>query len=245
MKSKKGQYIRINQAAEILGVSAQTVRNWEKAGQITSERSQGGQRYYVLSEVQHLAQDLPALAWAWASSAQPPAIPDEYYCERLDRFTSRLTKMGSILSQELGRPATDTASLLTSVAGEIGDNSFAHNTGNWPDVVGIFFAYDVRKRIIVLADRGRGVRLTLQHVRPTITTDLEAARVAFTETISGRSPEKRGNGLKVIRHIAETSPIGLIFNSGVAQVAIPMHGKMRITTADRNVRGVVANISFQ
>lgn len=239
-----GGKVRIGEAARILGVTVQTLRNWEKSGRLASQRSPGGQRYYVLSEIQRLAVDLPKLAWAWASSAQPPDIPSEYFCEQPDRFTSRLVKMGKSLESLPGGQAESIASLLTSVAGEIGDNSFAHNLGNWPDAVGIFFAYDVQKRIIALADRGRGVRSTLQRVRPSIASDEEAVRIAFTETISGRSPEKRGNGLKLVKRIAETNSIGLTFNSGTAQATIPAHGIMRVAAIDKNVRGVVATITF-
>lgn len=244
MKEKNTEQLRVSQAAKILGVSPQTLRNWEELGRVTSERSLGGQRYYRLSDIQRLAVDLSKLAWAWASSAQALEIPNEYYCERSDRFTSRLEKMVKSLGTMPGSQAEQIASLLTQVAGEIGDNSFAHNLGNWPDVAGIFFAYDVQKRMIVLADRGQGVRATLQRVRPKISSDMEAVRIAFTETISGRSPEKRGNGLKLVRSIAETNPIGLTFTSGIAQVTIPAQGKMHVAAIDQNVRGVVAVITF-
>jgi hypothetical protein len=244
MKEEKRDILRVSEAAKILGISPQTLRNWEKLGRITAQRSPGGQRYYRLSEVQRLAVDLPTLAWAWASSAQPPELPSEYYCGQSDRFASRLEKMGTVLRGVLGEGSTDLISLLVLVTGEIGDNSFAHNVGNWPDVPGIFFAFDAAKRHIVLADRGQGVRATLQRVRPDMASDSEAVRIAFTETLSGRSPEKRGNGLKVIKKIIETNPIGLTFTSGVAQVVIPAQGTMRITAIDRNVRGVVAVITF-
>lgn len=236
--------LRISEAAAILGVTAQTLRNWEKSGRLVPQRSPGGQRYYVLSEIQRLAEDLPRMAWAWGSSSQPPNIPDEYYCEQSDRFMSRLGKMGVELKQALGAKVDDLTSLLMLVAGEIGDNSFAHNMGNWPDVPGIFFSYDIKKRVIVLADRGQGVRMTLQQVRPAIASDVEALRVAFTEIISGRNPEMRGNGLKVVRSIAESNQIGLSFNSGMAQVIIQPKGKMRVAMNDRNVRGVIAVINF-
>jgi hypothetical protein len=137
------------------------------------------------------------------------------------------------------------ASLLTLVAGEIGDNSFAHNFGNWPDVPGIFYAYDIARRVIVLADRGRGVKATLRRVRQNLETDTDALHVAFTEIVSGRDPEKRGNGLKVVRSIAESKEIGLLFRSGVGLVTIPLKpGHMRIEMADSNVPGTYAVISF-
>ncbi|MBI4548143.1 MAG: MerR family DNA-binding transcriptional regulator [Ignavibacteriae bacterium] len=239
--------IRIGEAAEIIGVSIQTLRNWERVGKLRSTRSAGGQRYYDAEEVRRLAVDIEGFGWAWASSAQAPYLPDEYYCERSDRFTSRLTKMSTVFLQAFGAtPAnTDLISLLTLVVGEIGDNSFVHNLGSWPDVLGIFFAYDVNKRLIVLADRGRGVLTTLQNIRPDLALDTDALRVAFTEVISGRDPEKRGNGLKVVRGVAESNPIDLLFRSGLGIVQIPgLPRRMQISMANENVRGTFATIKI-
>jgi hypothetical protein len=130
--------------------------------------------------------------------------------------------------------------------GEIGDNSFAHNIGNWPDITGIFYAYDFTKRLIVLADRGRGIKATLQQIRPNLTTDMEALTVAFTEVISGRNPEKRGNGLKVVRRVLESNEINIFFQSGIGLVSImpSTSKKMEITMADNNIRGTYCVISF-
>ncbi len=240
MDSKK---IRIGKVAEILGVSIQTLRNWEKAKKIQSERSFGGQRYYLLKDIKHFAINLQKLGWAWAASAQTPEIPDEYYCERHDRFTSRLEKMGTVFIK--ANLKEDIISLLIAVVGEIGDNSFMHNVGNWPDTPGIFFAYDIDKRIVVLADRGQGIRKTLFRVRPTIKTDIEALRIAFTEIISGREPEKRGNGLKVVKKIVESNSIGLLFHSGLAIAESSKEPSLlKIKVASYNVRGVYAVIAF-
>lgn len=236
--------VRIGEAAKILGVSIDTLRDWEKAGKLKPQRSPGGQRLYLLAGLKHFALDLEKLGWAWAKSAVPPELPSEYYCERPDRFTSRVTRMGIELQRTSG-VTEDLASLLTLVAGEIGDNSFAHNVGNWPDVPGIFYAYDLSKRIIVLADRGRGVKATLRQVRPNLQSDTEALKVAFTEIVSGRNPEKRGNGLKVVRRVAETQNIGLILRSGLGMVTIPREpGNMHITMADENISGTYAVIVF-
>ena len=109
-------------------------------------------------------------------------------------------------------------SLLTSMVGEIGDNSYAHNLGNWPDILGIFFAYDLNKRIIVLADRGRGILETLKVVRTELESHTEALKVAFTEIISGRFPERRGNGLKSVVQNILTSDVELTFRTGDAQL---------------------------
>jgi len=237
--------IRIGEAAKILGISPQTLRNWEKAGKLLSERSEGKQRYYSREALNKFALDIEKLGLVWATSAIPPGLPSEYYCERSDRFTSRLSKMGDILLQT-ERVSQDLASLITLVVGEIGDNSFAHNIGNWPDTTGIFYAYDFTKRIIVLADRGRGIKATLQQIRPSIATDTEALTVAFTEIVSGRNPEKRGNGLKVVRKVSESSEISLLFRSGIGLVSIlpSTSKKMKITMADNNIRGTYCVITF-
>lgn len=236
--------IRIGKAAEMIGVSVQTLRNWEKAGKLQPLRSPGGQRYYRLADINRFIIDLRQLSWAWAASAQAPEIPEEYYCERPDRFTSRLEKMGIALagSKQIG---VELASLLTVVAGEIGDNAFMHNLGNWPDVAGIFFAYDLQKRIIIIADRGQGIYKTLRRVRPNLRSDAEALHTALTEIVSGRAPEKRGNGLKVVRRIVESYPIGLSLRSGLVIAESPKQAApLRISATSENVRGVYAVITY-
>lgn len=46
--------LRIGQAAQLLGVSVDTVRRWEDEGQLTVLRSGGGQRLVPLAEVRRL-----------------------------------------------------------------------------------------------------------------------------------------------------------------------------------------------
>lgn len=242
--NKGEKRVKIGEAAKILNVSIPTLRNWEKSGKLHASRTPGKQRYYALQDLENFTLDLQKFGLAWAVSAVPPDLPSKYYCERSDRFTSRVAKMGTEL-QSIGHAAEDLASLLVLIAGEIGDNSFTHNIGNWPDMPGIFFGYDLLKRTIVLADRGRGVRTTLQRVRPNLETDVDALTVAFTEIVSGRDPEKRGNGLKVVRRVAEKEEIGLLFRSGIGLVTIPLRpGPMRITMADSNIRGTFAVIHY-
>lgn len=236
--------VRIGEAADVLGVSAQTLRNWEKTGKLVPQRSPGGQRYYLLKDLERFGFDPEKIGWAWAASGHPPQIQDEFYCERQDRFAGRLETMGLLLAKT-DRVGERMASLLTSIAGEIGDNSFMHNVGNWPDVPGIFFAYDIDKRLIVLADRGQGIRKTLSRVRPTIASDVEALQMAFTEIVSGRSPEKRGNGLKVVRRIVELNPIGLLFRSGLAEIKKTRQGdSIETKMGAENIRGTYAVIIF-
>lgn len=46
--------IRVGEAAEVLGVSIDTLRRWESAGRLRVSRSKGGQRLVALSEVRRL-----------------------------------------------------------------------------------------------------------------------------------------------------------------------------------------------
>jgi molybdopterin-binding protein len=51
----KEESIRIGQAAEMLGVSADTLRRWGESGKLRTRRSPGGQRLVRLSDVVRLA----------------------------------------------------------------------------------------------------------------------------------------------------------------------------------------------
>ena len=46
--------VRIGDAAEMLGVSVETVRRWERAGRLSAARTSGGQRLVPLAEVTRL-----------------------------------------------------------------------------------------------------------------------------------------------------------------------------------------------
>jgi molybdopterin-binding protein len=46
--------LRVGQAAEILGVSVETLRRWEADGRLRMERSEGGQRVVEFAEVSRL-----------------------------------------------------------------------------------------------------------------------------------------------------------------------------------------------
>ncbi|MBI2775880.1 MAG: MerR family DNA-binding transcriptional regulator [Chloroflexi bacterium] len=49
-----GPRIRVGQAAEMLGVSVETLRRWEAEGRLAMERSDGGQRLVAIGEVARL-----------------------------------------------------------------------------------------------------------------------------------------------------------------------------------------------
>ena len=232
----------ISQAAEYLGVSLNTLRRWDESGKLTAIKKEGGtHRYYREKDLEIFASDLMKFASEWIQDGVE--FPGTFYCPTSSIFNARLTKMEYALIQKPGFEKL--YSLIVLVTGEIGDNSFAHNLGKWPDTAGIFFGYDMEKRIIVLADRGLGILETLRRVRPELPSHVVAVEVAFTEFISGRAPEKRGNGLKLVREVILEQPINLFFTSGDAEVRIQSPNKIfRVTRGECVVRGCLAKIEF-
>jgi molybdopterin-binding protein len=54
--SDDAQTLRVGQAAEMLGVSVETLRRWETDGRLSMTRSAGGQRLVRISDVSHLIE---------------------------------------------------------------------------------------------------------------------------------------------------------------------------------------------
>jgi len=236
------ELLNIGQAAEILGVSIDTLRRWDENGKLVAIKKDGGtHRYYREKDLEIFASDLIKFASEWIQDGVE--FPGAFYCPTSSIFNARLTKMEYELMQKPGFEKL--YSLIVLITGEIGDNSFAHNLGKWPDTAGIFFGYDLAKRIIVLADRGLGILETLRQVRPQLSNHVAAVEVAFTEFISGRAPEKRGNGLKLVREVVIDQPIDLFYTSGDAEVRMKGADKVfRVTRGQRIVRGCLAKIEF-
>lgn len=234
--------LTISQAAEILGVSVDTLRRWDDSGKLIAIKKEGGtHRYYREKDLEIFASDLFKLASEWVNNKTE--FPDRFYCRTSVIFQAKLVKMERYLMEKPGFEKL--YSLIVLVAGEIGDNSFAHNLGKWPDAPGIFFGYDLEKRIIVLADRGLGILETLRQVRPELPNHIAAVETAFTEFISGRAPEKRGNGLKLVREVVAGNPINLFFTSGDAEVRMQNHQKQfRVTRGVNMIHGCLAKIEF-
>jgi len=242
-QSTRQKLIPISKAAELIGISISTLRRWDKSGQLKSIRSgPRGRRFYNLLDIEQLTQDQRNLAKKWAELSQSAEPGAEEYCRTRDVFQARLEKLQSTLSQEW---PIATVSLVTAIAGEIGNNSFDHNLGNWPDVTGVFFSYSMRNKFVVLADRGQGILATLKRVKPNLSSPQEALKAAFTEKISGRLPEARGNGLKFVRQVVTGNPFTLYFQTGDAGLNLKQYDKdVVVKRANSYIRGCFAIISF-
>jgi len=235
--------LSIGEAAKFLDVSINTLRIWDSSGKLKALRSSGGHRYYPKDQLERFMLDIESIARIWAESPTAPELLPDQYCRTHDVFKARLDTMSAVLNQDATMKSI--VSLIAAVTGEIGNNSFDHNFGNWPDVPGIFFHYNTDKRVIVLADRGLGIRATLLRVRPMLKDDTEALTVAFRERVSGRAPEQRGNGLKFVHDVAMKYPVGVSLQSGTALAEIAkIKGQFKVRLAERNIRGTLAKIIY-
>ena len=180
-----------------------------------------------------------AIKWAYEQKA--PELKKDYYCETRDVFQGRQDRFPKELINITNNEQI--SFLLSAVVGEIGNNSFDHNLGNWPDVPGIFFKIDTDERIIMLADRGQGILMSLKKIKPEIKNYLEALEVAFTEIISGRMPEHRGNGLKFVKRVIEENDLKLRFYSGDGKCIIEK-GETRFLKTEKPINGTLAIIEF-
>jgi hypothetical protein len=236
--------IPISEAAKLLDVSIDTLRRWDDSSQLPAVRNTPtGNRYYSKKAIEIYLSNLLRLATDWISAGTE--IPVHFYCSNSAVFQSRLSKMQDQLALIQDEEIKNIFPLVVAVAGEIGNNSFDHNLGSWPDIPGIFFGYDLNKRQIVLADRGQGILTTLKRVKPELIDDKEALKIAFTEIVSGRAPEERGNGLKFVKQVVTNSLLGLSFQSGSAQLELKRDSaELRIKDAPKYYRGCIASITF-
>lgn len=240
----------IKETAKKLAVNTQTLRRWDKSGRLVAQRKKTGmiERYfYYENDIEDfLSMDfrvLNKIAWKWAIDPNPFEIPRRFYCPDKSIFKARLSRFEYDLSQNGN--LTKLFPLIVAVTGEIGNNSYDHNLGNWPDVMGAFFGYNIDERKIVLADRGQGLLKTLKQVRPNLSDHSEALKVAFTELISGRAPEARGNGLKYVREVVINYGFKLFFQSGDAILNLGKREKrLKIEKSKDFIRGAFAQISY-
>lgn len=234
--------ITITEASKMIGISLDTLRRWDESGKLIAIRpGKGSHRLYKLKDIEVFMTDIFSVAKRWATNISPEEPEKLFYCPNSSIFQVRLSRM----ERELMTTFPDLFSLIVSTADEIGNNSFDHNLGKWPDINGIFFAYDLSKKLVVLADRGIGILETLSRVKKNLSTHQDALRVAFTEIITGREPEHRGNGLKFVKRVVTEFPIKLNFQTGDAKLNLEQSDTdINIEHADQSLRGCLALLRF-
>ena len=112
-------------------------------------------------------------------------------------------------------------------------------------MLGTFFGHNAQTRQIVLADRGLGILTTLKTIKPGLSNHNDALTVAFTETVTGRAPEHRGNGLKFVREVIANYDISLIFETGDARLKIgPRNSVLHLRQVKKSMHGCLALIQY-
>lgn len=135
-------------------------------------------------------------------------VPGDYYCATRDVFRARHDKWFNQQTKNIG--VVKAAQLLT-IIGEVGNNSFDHNLGHWQNSPGLCFYTE--QGVILLYDQGRGIEKSLSAGGHKFASSAEYLSAALTQRITGRAPERRGNGLKVSLRMVEELKIDFYIRS--------------------------------
>ena len=104
-----GGRIRVGQAAEMLGVTVETVRRWETEGRLRLERSDGGQRLVPIPEVTRL------LAERRRAGAERPIVAGSAR-NRFPGIVTRIERDGVVAVVEILAGPHRVVSLMTAEA---------------------------------------------------------------------------------------------------------------------------------
>jgi len=229
-----------------LGISAQAIHRHLKS--LVSEgvlEIQGAAPY-----TQYTMAGIPDLERAsqWMNARTLTESPGTFVSETRDVLAARLPHLKSFVKKGLSEKLLP---LVISTSGEIGNNSFDHNLGQWRDVPGCWFESQVTGGClwICIGDRGQGVFQSLARVHPELKDEQTALEAAFEKIISGRAPEKRGNGLKFVRSSLSKKPeSGLACISGDGRVHYGAQGEKCLSLLDKHfskVKGTVTLIVWR
>ena len=126
-------------------------------------------------------------------------IQELMHCFYRDEFNARLSYFIEMF-KDFGLTESD-AQRATALVGELGNNVFDHNLGNWPtSISGCIIAAghypDTHTIEIAVGDPGAGFYRSLKTAFPKITSDKEAIKLGLAGN-TGRVGEARGNGLRL------------------------------------------------
>jgi molybdopterin-binding protein len=107
--SEEATDVRIGLAAEMLGVSVETLRRWEAEGRLRTRRSDGGQRLVPLAEVTRV------LAERRAASADRPVVAQSAR-NRFPGIVTRIQRDGIVAVVEILAGPHRVVSIMTAEA---------------------------------------------------------------------------------------------------------------------------------
>ncbi len=151
------------------------------------------------------------------------------HCEFRDALEAQLSSKIRRMFRHFGLNELDEAR-ATALVGELGNNVFDHNDGQWPSSIRgaiILAQHNPNKhRIeIVVADPGIGFSGSLRAANKSIASD-EDAIVLGMSGVTGRVGESRGNGLKVIQDWTINKFDGIVrIHSGSGLVVVDGNGQ--------------------
>ncbi|MBU0569258.1 hypothetical protein KKB40_00560 [Patescibacteria group bacterium] len=163
------------------------------------------------------------------------------YCKYRDEFNANLENFIRMFAN-FGLCKSDTYR-ATALVGELGNNVFDHNSGNWPtDIGGCIIAgqnYPKKKLIeIAVGDPGIGFKQSLEVAFPNLSSDIAAIKKGLAG-FTGRIGEKRGNGLKLIQEwVLKNFSGNVIIQSGKGLVIVNQKG-----TVEREVPRILGTVA--
>jgi len=150
------------------------------------------------------------------------------HCVFRDELDARLNKIQRIFAH-FGLNEVE-RSMATSLVGELGNNVFDHNDGQWPTSVrgAIILAQmnpQKRRVEVVVADPGIGFSGSLKALNPNIASDVDAIKLGLTG-VTGRVGESRGQGLQIVQNWTIEKFAGTVrIHSGRGLVEIDANGQ--------------------
>lgn len=243
----KNLLVPIGKAAEIVGVSASTLRRMDDEGLIDSVRNAvRGKRYFFRSDLLNIKHDAYRLAKKWVKPGRVPDLKKFQGFYFADEGSLNGQVMVGIPDRLSGLMSNDYTSVIVSAAMELVNNAFYHNQGQWPDIEGVFYVFDPNGQRIIIADRGVGLLQNLQQVRKSIKTHEDVLKVAFTEQISSRPLEgHRGYGLKHAKECVIRELKRLVFQTGDARLEVRAKDQnLYIGKVSNSIQGCLAIIEF-
>jgi len=152
---------------------------------------------------------------------------EDNWCRTRADFNARLA---SYYNQLVKRFNEECIFLVLSSIGEVGNNCFDHNLGYWQDEPGCLFIREDQFSLIV--DRGQGIKSSIQKVVSKMANS-SSIEFVYSHIISGRAPEKRGNGLKFVKKN--------VFQCGISLYVQTQKERFSLN-ADKNFNDIINNI---
>lgn len=175
------------------------------------------------------------------TQAKTENIEADFICESRDVFRARSERWFRSLIPVVG---VDKSAQLLTIVGEIGNNCYDHNLGRWQDRPGLCFFYV--PGLALIFDNGQGIYASLSLAGYKFESEKAFLNAALTERITGRKPESRGNGLKLVMKYVNELQIEFATQTGDAMYCTQGFdsGTLKLLALSHNL-GVISIIDFR